>query len=501
MLLPPFEQRRPQPPKSPKFSGSAPIPPPKPSQLQLSKPPPSPIDAPADSFLRADSATTPASPSAGSDGHKSETGFPREKTERDLKQDWRKSDATTMSYVTIRPGATVGTRSPRPVSLAESSHSGHTIMPVNKRLSALITDAEFVMAEEGDSDSEVDVLRIPLSGRPSPTSSVKARNRRSASLNLGPGHWSKLASLETTTTHHTQPQTLPLSRTFTDTRLTPASARDQPTLSRTAAKGFISPIATSSVPNPTSSSFRGRLAAWAAFEKQPGQLAPPPTHPMRGQVSPSASSSFRQTAVSMTGSLAPVAFGLGKRAAEKVHRVWGGLGSSSSNHSAFSSTTSLSGSLHSQNSAQGMDRSTSGHSGSSNAFAPGGWKKNRRTPNAPSGAYSVSSSMTNFSDADSVSSTLGRCLREPRRNGAGMAVSGLLFGRDLRACVAETAIESVRANAASRDPNEPPSARALEERALPAFVVRCAQHLRRWGVEEEGLFRYAFHLCCLKAWS
>lgn len=32
--------------------------------------------------------------------------------------------------------------------------------------------------------------------------------------------------------------------------------------------------------------------------------------------------------------------------------------------------------------------------------------------------------------------------------------------------------------------------KALEERKLPALVVRCAQHLLIWGVQEEGLFRY-----------
>ena len=29
----------------------------------------------------------------------------------------------------------------------------------------------------------------------------------------------------------------------------------------------------------------------------------------------------------------------------------------------------------------------------------------------------------------------------------------------------------------------------LEERLLPALIVRCVQHLSKWGVEEEGLFR------------
>ena len=32
--------------------------------------------------------------------------------------------------------------------------------------------------------------------------------------------------------------------------------------------------------------------------------------------------------------------------------------------------------------------------------------------------------------------------------------------------------------------------RALEERRLPALALRCAQHLVKWGTQEEGLFRY-----------
>ena len=33
--------------------------------------------------------------------------------------------------------------------------------------------------------------------------------------------------------------------------------------------------------------------------------------------------------------------------------------------------------------------------------------------------------------------------------------------------------------------------RALEERQLPALALRCAQHLVKWGIQEEGLFRCA----------
>ena len=29
----------------------------------------------------------------------------------------------------------------------------------------------------------------------------------------------------------------------------------------------------------------------------------------------------------------------------------------------------------------------------------------------------------------------------------------------------------------------------LYERRLPALIIRCVEHLMKWGVEEEGLFR------------
>jgi hypothetical protein len=78
-----------------------------------------------------------------------------------MKEDWRKSDSTTTSYYTVRPRSVAspgGTRTPRPVSMAESLHSTNTVVPAGKRLSALLTDAEFVMTEEDVSHSGVDTL-------------------------------------------------------------------------------------------------------------------------------------------------------------------------------------------------------------------------------------------------------------------------------------------------------------------------------------------------------
>ena len=43
------------------------------------------------------------------------------------------------------------------------------------------------------------------------------------------------------------------------------------------------------------------------------------------------------------------------------------------------------------------------------------------------------------------------------------------------------------------------SVKPLEERMLPALAVRCAQHILKWGVQEEGLFRSVFFEWTVKA--
>ena len=347
--------------KAPKFSGAPPLPPPKPEQLRAGRPPPTSSDTEEQDYA-IDSPPLIISPGASgaiafmeaqsekhSEASSSTPALP--KVDSEMKQDWRKSDATTMSYVTIRPNGLSGSRSPRPVSWAESSHSGHTIVPSNKRLSALITDAEFAMAEE-DSDSEQEIMQLSPSGRFSPTAAArKKKNRRSASLNIGPAHRARHKPLDFTDYPPPSPlEGFPLSRTLTGTpSAIPSTSQDRATLSRVAVKGFITPTAPPDAAHSTSSNIRNRIAAWTATtsgERIPPP--PPPSHPASHHTrrpSPPSNPSFRQTAISITGSFAPVAFGLGKRAAEKVHRVWGGLNAGSSSHSAYSSTSSLNGSL------------------------------------------------------------------------------------------------------------------------------------------------------------
>ncbi|KZV80875.1 RhoGAP-domain-containing protein [Exidia glandulosa HHB12029] len=197
--------------------------------------------------------------------------------------------------------------------------------------------------------------------------------------------------------------------------------------------------------------------------------------------------SFGPAAAAASG----MALGFGKKAYDKVERLWGG------NNTAQAPVGS----------APFSNRAAS--AGSANSARNGGL---RRTPNAPSGAWSIAS-MSMSSDEGSthsgsphmVGADLGPCLRSPRpQNSYSAPVTGLVFGRALVDCVRDTRVSRVVYVTASSPklPHMGAPARDIEERALPALIVRCVQHLRRWGVEEEGLFRIsgrASHIAKLRS--
>ncbi|KAA1475155.1 RhoGAP-domain-containing protein [Dentipellis sp. KUC8613] len=411
------------------------------------------------------------------------------------KEDWRKSDSTTTSYYTVRPrSGTSGTRTPRPVSMAESLQSNNTIVPQTRRMSALITDSEYATPEE---DLSVEShasgsARASLSRQASPSGSAKARKRHSISLSLS----SPFASEARRSPPHNGRH-----RAGTDGFGVPPSS-DLPTLTRTAANGIIAPSRAEDFPSSTGSQIKGKLTAWSAASPPPRlrALPEPPGSPSgRSSSSSSQNQAYRQPAVSISGGLAPVAgfaMGFGRRAMERMGRAIGSLGAHAHSH-ASSSSSSLSGD-------ESLGRTQSNLSAPSHHLAaPPPRGKHWRTPNAPSGAWSISttgtgSSSVSQSDSDvlglAAGPNLGRRRRGPMRVGGGASgppiAGGLVFGRDLATCVRETAIEPVRLAIAGRGtleggaPGDP-----LEKRMLPALVVRCAQHLLRWGVEEEGLFR------------
>ncbi|KAG9220516.1 hypothetical protein CCMSSC00406_0003972 [Pleurotus cornucopiae] len=426
------------------------------------------------------------------------------------KEAWRKSDST-MSHHTIRPGSGPGNnRASRPVSMAESLQSNHTIVPPNKRLSALLTDADFYMPEEDSSDGDSSQSPQP------PASLSRAQKRRSMSLNIA--SFSNFA-----TKAQPSPPPLPLTTSPTPASadlkhpsksivesapiLSPPASKEAPTLTRTAASG----IMTSSLGSQTAGTqIRGQPSAWNAAASS-NALAPrsasqgdrpisPPqaqqhhhrdtrTHQMQAP-------SLRQTAISMTSGFAPAA-GLAKRAVERMGRALGGM-SSSSSHSGYSSTSSLSGTAPSSYSSSSPEnplaRVSSNHSGVSL-----GKGRPRRTPNAPStSSWSVTSSTTSSSLSDNdmmpipTGPLLGPCLRPPTGRGR------LLFKRPLkdgfneapvvprteRPDVADGEVQSFDGSSVSSSVLED-----LESKRVPALVVRCAQHLLIWGVQEEGLFR------------
>ena len=335
-----------------------------------------------------------------------------------VKEDWRKSDSTTTSYYTVRPrsGASGGTRTPRPVSMAESLHSTHTVVPATRRLSALVTEAEFIMTEEALSRS------TSLSRKTSPSGSSKTRKRHSISLSFT----SPLSSSQPTSSESRRPAFLH------------RPSGDEATLSKAAAGGIIGPLNTSDSRS-AGSHIRGNLEALSAATS-----ATRPSPPQASS-SPSQHGSIRQTAITVTSGLAPAAgfaMGFGKRAVERVGRAFGSLGSG---HNASGNSTSVSLSAGTDFGRNASNVSLASH------VSQAGKGKQRRTPNAPSGAWSVntlSSTSTGQTDPESFGFTgpsLGTCLRGPMRNSAGgFVIGGLVFGRELSACVQDTAIDAVR---------------------------------------------------------
>ncbi|KAI6046181.1 hypothetical protein EDC04DRAFT_2632381 [Pisolithus marmoratus] len=390
----------------------------------------------------------------------------------------RKSDST-LSHHTIRPG--LASKTPRPVSLAESLQSNHTIVPVNKRLSALLTDAEYVTPEE--EPERVEGLQRPPGrstspdSQGSPAASLKARDRRSHSLNIG-SPFSLMDSLPTAAQASVSLDVIPpsVSTSFREESIKTTGASPYVLKQVVRLHTEASHVAESSPP-----------VAERTLPKIPQTQRTPP-------LVPSANTSFpilRQTTISMTSGLAPAA-GLARRAVEKMGRVWGSKNPPSNSPMASPIASSPSFPI-------GMVyRTNSGHS------EPASRRKNRHTPQTPS----ISSTGSSVSDHEGPQ--LGRCLRGPMKTSSTAAgVGGLVFGRDLKACVKDTALDTIRNSlhgrgltASSNDTQRSGPRVSLEERHLPALIVRCTQHILAWGVQEQGLFRVSgrsSHIAKLRA--
>ena len=377
---------------------------------------------------------------------------PRQKdTEQDvMKEDWRKSDSTTTSYYTVRPrsGASGGTRTPRPVSMAESLQSTHTVVPASRRLSALVTEAEFIMTEEALSRS------TSRTRKTSPSGSSKTRKRHSISLSFT----SPLSSNQPATTNPTSE-----SRPFGGPAFLNRPSGDEAASSKAAAGGIFG--LNTSDPRPVESRLETLLPITSATRPLPPQPLP----------TPSQHGSIRQTAITVTSGLAPaagIAMGFGKRAVERMGRAFGSLGSG---HNASGHSTSFSFSAGTDFGRNASNVSLASH------VSQAGKGKQRRTPNAPSGSWSVntlSSTSTGQTDSDSFGFTgpsLGTCLRGPVRNGdGGFVIGGLVFGRQLRACVQDTAIDAVRLAPPTSGDSQSGETHTVTTPVVCSFMMSCS---------------------------
>ncbi|KAG6887081.1 hypothetical protein C0992_000866 [Termitomyces sp. T32_za158] len=519
-----------------------------------------------------------------------ESGMGSTTDKDEMKDAWRKSDST-MSYHTIRPGS----QHSRPVSMAESLQSNYTVVPV-KRQSALITDADFCVAEEYDSRKSAEGDRSEgfpqASSNYSPTASIRTRERRAMSLNVNNPAFNM--------THKLPPT--PTSATATNLTFSVADKRVASPSQRTSAnaQGYIA----SSDSYSAGGSIRTQLAVYNTQPQSQPHLHistssishdssrptspipiqhprdapnnsyttfPPPPDPQAVRPGSRLDRSLpalppyvqRQPALSMSGGL-----GLAKRAVEKMGfgRALG-IGSSSSSHHGHSQTSVYSSSSsghtnsttntpsssydtkshdtsskhgHSASANDGLPvprSSTSSNSGQSSHGTSGGYLSRKNRPKHVPGTLSVSSTAsqsTLASDSDAMEApsgpNLGKRLRGPLRRG------GVVFQRDLKSVVKETAVgvgkpkgwgerwrnwdsttslsggeeydgdservhnrEGLRTRKGSVRRGQ---LKALEDRKLPALVVRCAQHLLIWGIQEEGLFRVpgrTLHVSKLKA--
>jgi hypothetical protein len=437
-----------------------------------------------------------------------------------MKQSWRKSDSTN-SHTTVRPGGNGDSaRTSRPVSVAESFQSTYTVVQAsNKRLSAPLT-IDGMPEEDGESFVSIDNPSSHPSKSIPPPSFDKAKNRRSMSLNLGPAINSKVpippasTSASATELKYSLSQVVPPSTMLNaapaqSSSLTRLSLAPPPSTSVDTGFGQGQPR-TSGVNN-----FRGKFAAWANsnissdnLSRQDRTLSTMSTQQRRpslplandGVVLPTPSTSaptpLRQTTTSISGN------GLGsvKRAVEKMGWRWGtslSLSTSGSSTSSSSSTSAPS----SRTSDYGLVRTNSNRSTPSvhsqlvkSSHSHGSSAGKSRTPDAPSGAYSVHSfSSRSENDPSPLGPSLGTMLRGGLRNKNGVVTSGVVFGKVLKKVTRETGVsvgmEMGSVSVGGERMKKEGLVLELEKRLLPAIVVRCAQHLLIWGVQEEGLFR------------
>lgn len=416
---------------------------------------------------------------------------PHNHNDSPAKDDWRKSDSTMASHVTIRPGAGLP-RATRPVSLAESAHSVNTIVPSSRRVSMIVPDSDLV--EENDSDSEeadaIIAAKPSLQSSSTPSLGLTNPSRRQSTF------FGSTTSFNSRIGSEPEPPPSRHSRSTSKGRLLGPSKALSPIWTEANEHGILS--SSNEQFRGIGAGIRGRLAAWTSNNNRPSP-PPSPLSESNRSASPKLPGGLRQTTLSISGNLAPVAIDLGKRAMEKIGRSWG----SKSNHPPVQSSSRSDlvspPPSYKDKFSEYINRSHPNNSGSSHSISPSNSSKHkRRTPDGPSGTWSISSSQSSVSIDDKMSMqsgaanlNFGRIVRGPLSIGG-----GAVFGRRLSDCVRDTAVDDVKQKLLSGEYHDegwevdkiPP----LQDRLLPALVLRCVQHLLAWGIQEEGLFRYAF---------
>lgn len=406
------------------------------------------------------------------------------------KDDWRKSDSTMASHITIRPGAGLP-RATRPASVAESAHSVNTIVPSSRRVSMIVPDSDLVEENDSDSDEADAILTTDIPPQSSSTPSLSLTNvsHRGSTL-LG-----STTSLRPRIEGEPEPPSLRYSNSASKRQQLGSSRALPPVWTEANEHGVLS--GTSEQSRSIGSGIRGRIAAWTSYRENRHSPPPSPVAETNRSASPKLPGGLRQTTLSISGNLAPAAIDLGRRAMEKIGRSWG---SKSSHPPAQSSSrtdvnsVSMPPPSYKGKFAGHIHLSHPNNSGSSHSIPLStSSKRKKRTPDG-SGTWSISShSSASIDDKMSMQSganglNFGRIVRGPLNIGG-----GTVFGRPLAECVRDTAVDDVKQRLLSGEyyqegwelDNIPP----LQDRLLPALVSRCVQHLLTWGVQEEGLFR------------
>ena len=305
------------------------------------------------------------------------------------------------------------------------------------------------------------------------TTAVNAGKRRSMSLSMMPNFQAINPSLSAQpSSYQAPPSSFTLSQPPNATHqrshstlpnFTVPTSASEPSAVKTDA--YASGIISHTNPDKSSNTFKGKLTAWST-----PPTTPTPS-PSRSNRNPSPSHSKTASMVASTATAATgLAMNFSKRAYEKVNSMLGGPASASPSSPGYHSQ-------HGSEPSGNMARVKSRLNGSShNVGGYGGSFSDVETSRRRTGGRNGSPG--DGMQEQPVGPNLGTMLRPPFRRT--LPGGGLVFGRPLADCVRDTKPLVILGDEAGV---------GIEARFIPALVLRCIQHIERWGITEEGLFR------------